>query len=286
MGAVPTNWDWNSLVATPEAKIAVSARPGVVAELSKYGPLSSFAPSNSPNIPKATLQRILELCPCLYAQINLQVTARAVVHLCEVTLRKQIDSANVEAAFGVQHPGTSESFSHPPLMEGAGGGDIMEALCSEVLTNHGVPHMERDATGWPVWSTPAHLSLNGGKMRAAKLYGDILIPAVPHNILISVKSETARERFIVSGNRLESIGFGFFNDPSEFWTTSRMDLLKRWGFAAVYMPASTLAEIKKHLSEVKTESHAININGRPLYRPLSDFGSQIRALAGKLSFAV
>lgn len=85
MGAVPTNWDWNSLVAAPEAKIAVSARPGVVAELSKYGSLSSIAPSNSPNIPKAALQRILELCPCLYAQINLQVTARAVVHLCEVT---------------------------------------------------------------------------------------------------------------------------------------------------------------------------------------------------------
>lgn len=162
----------------------------------------------------------------------------------------------------------------------------MEALCSEVLQNHGVPHMEMDSDGWPEWSSPAHVSLNRGKMRKVKLYGDLMIPSAPHNVLISVKSEAARERFIVSGNRLESVGFGFFNDPSEFWTSSRMDLLKRWGFAAVYMPGATVLAIEEHLRQKNTSSHNVNINGRPLFRALTEFGPDMYRIAGKLSFMV
>lgn len=162
----------------------------------------------------------------------------------------------------------------------------MEALCSEVLTNHGVPHMEVGHDGWPAWVSNSHVSLNGGKLKDLKLYGDILVPAAPHNILISVKSEAARERFVVSGNRLESVGFGFFNDASEFWTTSRMNLLKRWGFSAVYMPKKTLDEIQHHLIEKGTTTHAININGRPLYRDLIQFGDDIASVAGKMSMRI
>ncbi|QSX78936.1 hypothetical protein [Agrilutibacter solisilvae] len=177
-------------------------------------------------------------------------------------------------------------FLHPPLVAATAGGDIMEALCSEVLSNHGVPHMSLDVEGWPTWSSRAHVSLNTGKLRQLKLYGDFLIPCAPHNLLISVKSEAARERFIVSGNRLESVGFGFFAEPDEFWTSSRMNLMKRWGFVAIYMPDSTLQAILNHLKANNTTSDAININGRPLFRSLSDFGDDMARIAGKVSTAI
>lgn len=232
----------------------------------------------------AAFQRVLQSSPCLYSQLPVRVTARAVVHLCEVTLGSRITSANVYEAFEIQHPNVaSRPFLYPPIEAGAGGGDIMEALCAEVLANHDLPPMQSSLDGWPIWTTKAHLSLNAGKMNALKLYGDILIPAAPHNILVSVKSEAARERFIVSGNRLESVGFGFFNDASEFWSTNRMNLLKRWGFIAVYLPQSTLHAIVEELDRRHTSSHAINLNGRPLFRPLQEFGDDMFRVSGGLT---
>jgi hypothetical protein len=113
-----------------------------------------------------------------------------------------------------------------------------------------------------------------------------LIPAAPHNILISVKSVKARERFLVSGNRLESVGFGFFNQPSEFWSISRMKLFKRWGFVAVYMPQATLTSVSAFLHANGRTDYAININGKPLYRPLSDFTTDMRHVAGRVTLAL
>src|SRR5699024_702735 len=108
----------------------------------------------------------------------------------------------------------------------------------------------------------------------------------PHNILISVKSEAARERFVVSGNRLESVGFGFFNDAREFWTTNRMNLYKRWGFSAIYMPTDTLNALKDHLDREGTTKHSVNINGRDLFRDLATFGDDMARYAGKLSLGI
>lgn len=282
---------WNDVVSLGAAKIRSADRGSVLAQLGLCGHPSSGrlvgVGAALRSINSAALDRLLYLCPCLYAQLDERVSARGVVHLCEVTLNCPIDSGNVYSAFQVQHPSTNPpTFAYPPLLNGASGGDIMEALCSEVLTNHGVPHMDIDSNGWPIWDSDKHLSLNIGKMRDLKLYGDILIPAAPHNILVSVKSEAARERFVVSGNRLESIGFGFFNDASEFWTKSRMNLLKRWGFTAIYMPSSTLAAINSHIVSNGTQSHAININGRPLYRDLAVFGSDVIRVAGKISMDI
>ena len=235
----------------------------------------------------AAFSRVLKACPCLYSQVDVRVTAKAVVHLCEITLNSRIDSKNVYQAFQIQHPGvSSKQFLIAPAVSGAGGGDIMEAFCSEVLSNHGLPPFEIGADKWPKWASESHISLNSGKMTSLKLYGDILIPCAPHNILISVKSEAARERFVVSGNRLESVGFGFFSDASEFWTSSRMNLLRRWGFVAVYMPPSTLTKIEARLKLNKLSDSAVNINGRPLYRSLEEFGDDMRRIAGKLSTAL
>lgn len=281
---------WRDVVASPEARIKLSDQNIYEHALASCGHLGAGAVASaalSSIVNTAQFKRLLALCPCLYAQLDIKVTARAVTHLCEVTLGASIQSSNVYDAFKIQHPTVgSSSFRFPPIRPGASGGDIMETLCSEVLTNHGVPHMKLDRHGWPEWQTKTHVSLNSGKMRALKLYGDILIPAAPHNILVSVKSEAARERFVVSGNRLESIGFGFFNDASEFWTTSRMNLLKRWGFSAIYLPSDTLAAISSHLVQKGTSSHAININGHPLFRPLMDFGEDIARFAGRLSINV
>jgi hypothetical protein len=284
--------DWNEVLSKPGLISRTSERSRMLAELQKCGPLGTGIATGVASaieaINKAAFSRLIEACPCLFSQLETKVTAKGVVHLCEVTLGNPIVSSNVHQAFKIQHPKIPSSpFKFSPVQDGAGGGDIMEALCSEVLSNHGILHMEIDSvTNWPVWASDRHVSLNIGKMRDVKLYGDILIPAAPHNILISVKSEATRERLVVSGNRLDSIGFGFFNEASEFWTVSRMNLLKRWGFLAIYMPSQTLQEIHQHLVSKQLESHAININGRALYRDLSEFGDDISKIAGKLTMNV
>lgn len=282
---------WNDVVTSPEANVRAKDQAATLAILKRCGhPAKKPARTTASMLEalnKSAFKRLLEACPCLYAQLRTDASARGIVHLCEVTLGHQIVSSNVYSAFQIQHPKIKNpSFLHPPVKNSAGGGDIMEALCAEVLTNHGIPHMDLDKHGWPIWNSSRHLSLNRGKMHDLKLYGDILIPAAPHNILISIKTEAARERFAVSGNRLESVGFGFFDDASEFWTINRMNLLKRWGFTAIYMPTNTLNNIQLELKNRGTESFAININGRPLFRDLMDFGNDIAKVAGKISMNI
>jgi hypothetical protein len=276
---------WSDVVTLPETRVRPIDRPAVLSALASCGVLGVRASPIPPKVLKsACLKRILALCPCLYAQVQAPATAAAVVHLCEVTIGAKIDATNVYRAFQVQHPGMPGTpFLHAPVVNKVKGGDIMEALCSEVLANHGLPLKKVGADGWPEWTSKSHVSLNSGKLRVLKLYGDLLLPAAPHNVLVSVKSEAARERFVVSGNRLESVGFGFFKDAAEFWTTSRMNLLKRWGFIAVYMPEATLKRILTRLVKDGRESESVNINGRPLYRPLEDFGSDMYRIAGRVT---
>ena len=267
----------------PELRIQNSYKADILKYLNQISHLG-----NGPTIGleklSAPFRRLLALCPCLYSQIGIKVTPSAIVHLCEITLSAPIDSSNVNDAFEIQHPDKPERpYLYPPAVSGADGGSIMEELCSETLNNHDIPLATIDKDKWPAWRSRCHINLNSGRYRDLKLYGDILVPAAPHNILISVKSQAARERFVVSGNRLESVGFGFFNEPNEFWTANRMNLLKRWGFSAVYMPVETLEKIMDHLSSKGTSDQAININGNPLYRPLEDFGKDIFRVAGRLS---
>ncbi len=273
--------DWQAVVDHPDLQARLADRTALLQALPPFG--NSFGtPLPQPTSNGALLGRLLCLCPCLYAQLPVRVTARAVVHLCEATLRAPITSQNICQAFSVQHP-SNPQFLHPPLEPGAKGGDIMEEFCSEVLTNEQIPPMGLDPAGWPIWESPAHVSLNSGKFARMKLYGDILIPAAPTNILISVKSEATRERLLLSGNRFESIGFGFFNDAAEFWTQDRMNLFKRMGFTAVYMPRDTVNSIFAHLQQTNTAQYAININGKQLYRPIEDFGADMRAVAGRVT---
>ncbi len=237
-----------------------------------------------PPVSGALLQRLLRSCPCLFNQVEESPSAQAIVHFCELSLSERISDKNVTRAFDVQHP-KARSWKYPPAKLFSGkGGDVMEFLCSEVLTSGGIPPMHTDRSGWPEWAMPGHILLNQGKMTDLKALGDILIPCAPTNIIVSVKSEKAKERLLYSANSIEGIGFGFFDTPSEFWTVRRMQLYKRMGFSAIYMPDSTLMLLQEKLDAEKRQSFAVNINGTDLYRPLSRFSVDMHRIVGKSAF--
>ena len=93
----------------------------------------------------------------------------------------------------------------------------------------------------------------------------------------------ARERLLYSANSIEGVGFGFFKEPQEFWTPSRMSLYKRMGFSAIYMPDTTYTAVMDHVKENNTQKHAVNINGTDLYRPLTQFADDMRRIVGRSS---
>jgi hypothetical protein len=246
-------------------------------------PSHPAVPRSLPTSNSALMDRLLRSCPCLYNQLDIPVSARGVVHFCELTLHARINSANVYAAFLIQHP-HAPKFNPAPLQSYTGdGGRVMEFLCSEVLASAGIPEMELDKDKWPVWKMPGHILVNQGKMDTLRALGDIIIPCAPTNLVISVKSEAARERLLYSANSIEGVGFGFFSQAKEFWTVSRMSLFKRMGFSAIYMPDSTHTATIAHLKSEGTQRHAVNINGSALYRPLSQFGDDMNRVIGRSS---
>ncbi|PZR81796.1 MAG: hypothetical protein DI537_37635 [Stutzerimonas stutzeri] len=211
-------------------------------------------------------------------------TSRAIVHFCELSIGARITDANVMHAFKAQLP-KATTWKYTPAGDFNGrGGDVMEYLCSEVLNNGGIPQMTPADEGWPKWNMPGHILLNEGKMQDLKALGDILIPCAPTNLIVSVKSVKAKERLLYSANSIEGIGYGFFDSPEEFWSVRRMQLFKRMGFSAIYMPDDTLAKLKAQLEGKKIDQFAVNINGTPLYRPLTQFSADMRKVVGKSAF--
>lgn len=277
---------WEEVLAHPDLKLHLKYQGKAAAWLNTHfatGPVMPPAPKQPPSMPIAAFGRLLRLCPCLFNQIDVAPTPRAVVHFCELTLGQKITAANVHDAFLIQHPKLPPHFNPGPIKSCATGGTIMEMLCSEVLSYAGIPPMSLETTGWPDWKMPGHILLNEGKMSSLQALGDILIPCAPTNLLISVKSEVARERLLYSANSIEGIGFGFFKEPQEFWTSSRMSLYKRMGFTAIYMPNMTHQAVMSHVVSAGEERHAININGTALYRPLSIFAEDMCRIIGKSS---
>lgn len=276
--------NWQEVVNHPSVRAQARDRDDLLARLNTLGaPRTPSVRAAAPTGNLALLTRLLKLCPCLYNQIDTRCSPAGVVHLCEVTLRASISSANVAAAFDIQHPTLGPPFAFEPSQACTNGGGVMESLCSEVLNNEGIPAMDFDEDGWPIWQMPGHILLNQGEMISVKAFGDILIPVAPSNIIISVKSQAARERLLYSANMIEGVGFGFFDQPREFWTKSRMNLYKRMGFTAIYLPDGTHANLMAHIHQEHIESFAVNINGKDLYRPLSQFGIDMRAVVGKTS---
>jgi hypothetical protein len=279
---------WQNVVDSPELGARVQDRPALLGALMadfNSAPTAATAALPLPTRVLALMKRLLMLCPCLFNQLHIQATAEATVHFCEIALGAPITCANVFDAFLVQHPNvTSPSYTIPPAKPCTNVGKISEMLCSEVLHNAGVQRMPLKIDKWPDWQMPGHILLNKGKMATLKALGDILIPCAPTNLIISVKTQAARERLLYSSNSIEGIGFGFFNEPEEFWTTSRMQLFKRMGFSAIYLPETTQTAIEARLAIERTESLNVNINGTKLYRPMTQFSADVLRVIGRSSF--
>jgi hypothetical protein len=280
---------WEEVLGQPELQPCKGAEKIELLDyLNKFFDRAPSKPAQSTPLPKLNqklLERLLYVCPCLYNQSGTNITPRGVIHLCELTLGEGITDQNVTEAFDIQHPRTAKTWKFPPAGKLSGsGGTVMELLCSEVLTNSGIPAMLPGTDGWPHWKMPGHILLNEKKMGDLKALGDILIPCAPTNLIISVKSEKARERLLYSANSIEGIGFGFFDEPQEFWTMRRMQLYKRMGFSAIYMPDETYDKIIRKLKAENRENFAVNINGTHLYRPITIFSSDMGRLVGKSAF--
>jgi hypothetical protein len=274
--------NWKEVIDSDALNTGRADKAQLLTALSAFQELTNTArrlPSPTPI--KALRDRLLRWCPCLYNQIDIRCSPEGVVHLCELTLNARITSANVSAAFDIQHPTKPPPFLFEPSQPCTNAGGVMESLCSEVLDNEGIPAMELDENRWPIWRMPGHIKLNAGQMHSVKAFGDILIPAAPSNVIISVKTQAARERLLYSANMIEGVGFGFFDAAKEFWSQSRMNLFKRMGFTAIYLPDSTHNTLQARILEAHLESFAVNINGRDLYRPLSSFGADMRRVVGK-----
>jgi hypothetical protein len=276
---------WDEVLAFPAMKLPMATQSAAAPVMNQdFGPPAEPPMAlTPPPITKAALVRLLKLCPCLFNQLDIAASARAVVHFCELTLGAPVTAANVHEAFLVQHPKKGPDFNPGPLVPCGDGGKVMEMLCSEVLASAGLPAMISGGSGWPEWQMPGHILLNEGKMSSLQALGDILVPCAPTNLVISVKSEVARERLLYSANSIEGIGFGFFREPEEFWTQSRMSLFKRMGFTAIYMPDDTHAAVMQRVAQNGLHAHAVNINGTALYRPLTVFGEDMQRVVGRSS---
>lgn len=120
-------------------------------------------------------------------------------------------------------------------------------------------------------------------------YGDFVLMCLPNNLWLSVKSNFARERLLASGYTNDIIGVGFFQDPSEFTSLTRIRNFQRAGFLAMYCPDSPVTEsqIKK---DTTTYNEIINyfkhnsidaprnINGKEFIRPLGNLFNDLNAL--------
>jgi hypothetical protein len=106
-----------------------------------------------------------------------------------------------------------------------------------------------------------------------KWMGDFSLMGYPFAALLTVKSFKAKERLIASGLGLAlapTIAFGWFDDPTEF-SAARCHSYRDKAFAAIYMPADTLANIA-----ADARSFA-NSNQRTLLRDVLDLPRDLRA---------
>lgn len=86
-----------------------------------------------------------------------------------------------------------------------------------------------------------------------KWLADFAIRGRACNVLISVKSFTAKERLLMSGTGsalAPTIGFGLFKEPKEWSEQRAMKYLLR-GFWAIYMPKDTLKRVPPHAKQIR-----------------------------------
>lgn len=102
---------------------------------------------------------------------------------------------------------------------------------------------------------------------------DFSVYGHPFNLLVSVKSFKAKERLLASGsgNNLSPIvGWGLFDDASEWNNSKRIQAYLYRSFLAIYMPKNLLMKLPQAVKDIK------NINGKPFLRDLDSFPGDLR----------
>jgi hypothetical protein len=108
--------------------------------------------------------------------------------------------------------------------------------------------------------------------------GDFVLMGIPFNVIVSVKSFSAKERLLVSGSGTAlapTIGYGWFKNPEEFKNKNRLQAYKVRGFTSIYMPKYTLKELPNEAKQFT------NINGNPFLRLIENFPEDISMVMGK-----
>jgi hypothetical protein len=130
--------DWTAVVSDPRINVKTHDIAGLLIGLNSLGAIGNRATLSISN--RALLDRLLKYIPCLYTQLPEPTSAEAIVHLCEITLGTAITSSNANDAFRIQNPSdNSRTFLFPAQLHKGSAGDISEAICSEILTNEGLP---------------------------------------------------------------------------------------------------------------------------------------------------
>ena len=116
--------------------------------------------------------------------------------------------------------------------------------------------------------------------RNEKWMGDFSVLGYPLNAVISVKSFKAKERLMASGlgsTLVPTIGFGWFNDPSEF-SAARCQSYRDKAFVAIYMPRETLDDL------TRTAKCFLNANQRLLLRDVQEMPRDLMLTLKNISY--
>ena len=108
--------------------------------------------------------------------------------------------------------------------------------------------------------------------RNFKWVGDFALLGIPFNVIVSVKSFSAKERLLVSGSGsalAPTIGYGWFKKPEEFKNVQRLQAYKVRGFTSIYMPRYTFNALPREAKEFT------NLNGNPFLRLIENFPEDI-----------
>ena len=94
---------------------------------------------------------------------------------------------------------------------------------------------------------------------------------------------------LASGFSTDIIGVGFFEDPSEFESVTKIRNLQRVGFLAMYIPdkpvsssqlnegISTFQQLRQHYKD-ECKKWPVNINGTDFLRPSSSLDDHLKKL--------
>lgn len=125
-------------------------------------------------------------------------------------------------------------------------------------------------------------------------YGDFVLPCLPNNLWISVKSDYSRERLLASGYSNDILGATFLVDATEISATLTRNMMKA-GFLALYIPdvpvnAEQLENDENTYQQFLIQRKAnklsmpVNINGTPFVRKLSKLGDDLKNFIGDKGF--